>query len=270
MQLICPLCRDPLIQTNTQWGCANNHRFDSAKEGYVNLLPVQKKRSKQPGDDDAMMRNRQAFLNSGYYNFFADALANAIAQHQPNARSLLDLGCGEGFYGDYIHRQLPNLNIAAIDIAKGGVKRAAKRKMYASLAVASCREIPYADASFDACLSVFAPLAMTECHRVLQNNGLLVIAGPAPMHLEGLARCIYPDFRQHSSIIEKLNYQEHFELIASSTVENTTAIKDDAIYQLLTMTPYYWHAAPEVQAALQRRDELITPLAFEVHCLRKR
>lgn len=269
MQLICPLCQQPLNQNDKQWGCENNHRFDSAKEGYVNLLPVQKKRSKQPGDDDEMMRNRQAFLNAGYYNFFAEALAGAINHHQPNANSLLDLGCGEGFYGEAIKRQLPALEIGAIDIAKGGVKRAAKRKIYSSLAVASCREIPYADAGFDACLSVFAPLSIEECYRTLKTGGLLVIAGPAPMHLEGLARCIYTEFRKHSSIIQKLNYSEHFELIASTTAEQTATVKGDAIYQLLTMTPYYWHASPEVQTALQEMAELNTPLAFEIHCLRK-
>lgn len=270
MQLICPLCHTALSSIDQQWGCDNNHRFDIAKEGYVNLLPVQKKRSKQPGDDEAMMVNRQLFLNSGYYNFFADGLVGAIRTHHPTAKSLLDLGCGEGFYGNYIHQQLPNLEIGAIDIAKGGVKRAAKRQAYASLAVASCRDIPYADNCFDACLSIFAPLSIAECHRVLNDNGLLIIAGPAPTHLEGLARKIYAEFRPHSSILEKIKYEQHFEHIASTSLMQETQIMGEAIYRLLTMTPYFWHASEEVQATLKQENHLVTPLAFEIHCLKKR
>ncbi|MEG2830695.1 MAG: 23S rRNA (guanine(745)-N(1))-methyltransferase, partial [Edwardsiella sp. (in: enterobacteria)] len=46
----CPLCHSPLRQDAHQWCCVNNHRFDCAKEGYVNLMPVQFKHSRQPGD----------------------------------------------------------------------------------------------------------------------------------------------------------------------------------------------------------------------------
>ena len=34
----------------------NKHQFDKAKEGYVNLLPVQHKKSKNPGDDAQMVQ----------------------------------------------------------------------------------------------------------------------------------------------------------------------------------------------------------------------
>ena len=50
MELICPLCGNPLIQQERAWVCENRHSFDIARQGYVNLLPVQQKRSLQPGD----------------------------------------------------------------------------------------------------------------------------------------------------------------------------------------------------------------------------
>jgi 23S rRNA (guanine745-N1)-methyltransferase len=50
MSLICPLCHSPLAFTARSWCCENRHQFDQAKEGYVNLLPVQHKRSREPGD----------------------------------------------------------------------------------------------------------------------------------------------------------------------------------------------------------------------------
>ena len=44
MSLICPLCHSPLTFNARSWSCENRHQFDQAKEGYVNLLPVQHKR----------------------------------------------------------------------------------------------------------------------------------------------------------------------------------------------------------------------------------
>ncbi len=60
MQIICPLCQLPLIKeqiNNKQgrWYCDNNHSFDIAKQGYTNLLPVQNKKSRSPGDDAEMV-----------------------------------------------------------------------------------------------------------------------------------------------------------------------------------------------------------------------
>ena len=73
----CPLCASPLsVQTNQPWRCDKGHSFDVAKQGYVNLLPVQFKNSLQPGDDKAMVQAREAFLNAGFY----DPLIQAISK----------------------------------------------------------------------------------------------------------------------------------------------------------------------------------------------
>ena len=66
MSYQCPLCHQALLPSPQQWRCSNNHQFDCAKEGYVNLMPVQHKGSKQPGDSPEMMQARRAFLDAGY------------------------------------------------------------------------------------------------------------------------------------------------------------------------------------------------------------
>ncbi len=53
---------------HNSYRCAENHQFDCAKEGYVNLLPVQHKRSKDPGDNAEMMQARRQFLDAGHYH----------------------------------------------------------------------------------------------------------------------------------------------------------------------------------------------------------
>ena len=50
MELRCPICAAPLEQTDKTFRCGNGHSFDMARQGYVNLLPVQNKRSLNPGD----------------------------------------------------------------------------------------------------------------------------------------------------------------------------------------------------------------------------
>lgn len=99
MTFCCPLCHAPLAQTDKSYACPQGHRFDMAKEGYVNLLPVQHKRSRDPGDSAEMMQARRAFLDAGHYQPLRDAVAAKLAALLPaGATSVLDIGCGEGYY----------------------------------------------------------------------------------------------------------------------------------------------------------------------------
>ncbi len=41
MSYSCPLCHAPLSRGDNHYSCPHRHQFDLAKEGYVNLLPVQ-------------------------------------------------------------------------------------------------------------------------------------------------------------------------------------------------------------------------------------
>ena len=50
---------EPLQREGNTWACAQGHSFDVAKQGYVNLLPVQNKRSRDPGDSKAIVTARQ-------------------------------------------------------------------------------------------------------------------------------------------------------------------------------------------------------------------
>jgi 23S rRNA (guanine745-N1)-methyltransferase len=99
MSFCCPLCHAPLARTDKSYACPQGHRYDMAKEGYVNLLPVQHKRSKDPGDSAEMMQARRAFLDAGHYQPLRDAVAQLLAAKLADgASAILDIGCGEGYY----------------------------------------------------------------------------------------------------------------------------------------------------------------------------
>jgi len=114
------------------WRCAAGHSYDIARQGYTHLLPVQHKRSRDPGDSKAMVAARQRFLNAGHYQPVADAVARAVLAHRSTSGSLccLDAGCGEGYY----LRQLAeagageaSLSLLGLDISKWAVLSAAKQ-----------------------------------------------------------------------------------------------------------------------------------------------
>ena len=117
--LACPLDGNPLQRVDKAWRCPQGHSFDIARQGYVHLLPVQKKRSKEPGDSKAMVAARQRFLAAGDYAPIAKALSQAVMRHceQAETYSCLDAGCGEGYYLRQLAQQLPDAQaLATLDL----------------------------------------------------------------------------------------------------------------------------------------------------------
>jgi len=85
--LACPLCSAPLNAVDNGVVCPAGHRFDRARQGYLNLLPVQHKNSRDPGDNQAMVEARRDFLNAGHYAPVARRLAELAAERAPSAGS---------------------------------------------------------------------------------------------------------------------------------------------------------------------------------------
>lgn len=99
MSFSCPLCHQPLSREKNSYICPQRHQFDMAKEGYVNLLPVQHKRSRDPGDSAEMIQARRAFLDAGHYQPLRDAIVAQLRERlDEKATAVLDIGCGEGYY----------------------------------------------------------------------------------------------------------------------------------------------------------------------------
>lgn len=271
MILKCPACHQALKPLTEDVGrtlrCDSNHSYDFAKEGYINLLLAQKKRSKNPGDDNAMMQCRQSFLNRGYYQFLVVALTELLKQYQPH--TVLDVGCGEGYYGNALKEQAPKIELLGFDIAKGGVKLAAKRGTYDQLAVASAYDIPVMSETIDLALSIFSPLDDKELARVLTEKGILIAVGPATNHLKALAEHVYDQFKPHQNGFAILDKSPLFENIDTLQIEQESTITGEDIFNLLTMTPYYWSASEEKQQAIKKLETLTTPLAFQIKLYRR-
>lgn len=249
MSLICPICQAPLSPSASGLVCANRHSFDRARQGYYNLLPVQHKNSRDPGDNQAMVEARRRFLDGGYYAPLAKRLAELAAERTPS--SWLDIGCGEGYYTAQLAEQLPDADGYALDISREAVKRACKRVPQLSWLVASMARVPLADTSCDLLASVFSPLDWQEALRLLKSGGGLLRMGPTRVHLMELRQKLYDEVRDYDD-------QKHLELIPdgmrlahSETISFPLLLADtQARADLLAMTPHGWRASAERRAAV--------------------
>ena len=169
IQVICPVCGAALAPQGTAWRCVQGHCFDVARQGYVNLLTVTQKHSRHPGDTREMVAARRAFLDAEWYAPIAKTLADLVRRFCPEAASVLDAGCGEGYY-------LSQLGWVperwGIDISRDAVRYAAARDRSAHWLTATAAHLPFADGGFDCVLSMFALTAGAEFFRVLRPGGV--------------------------------------------------------------------------------------------------
>ena len=172
---VCPICSAPLTREEHSYRCPAGHSYDIAREGYVHLLPANKKHSANPGDDREMVAARTRFLDGGWYAPLQDALCRLVLAHTGNCPAVLDAGCGEGYYTNGIFSTLQNAgkspHVAGVDLSKLALRKAARRTPGAEFAVASVYHLPVADRSIDLLVDCFAPLALEEYRRVLKPGG---------------------------------------------------------------------------------------------------
>lgn len=189
--LRCPVCEEELSPVDRlTLGCANGHRHDVNKRGYVSLLGGG---SKVVGDSAEMLDARDAVLESGLYSPIADAvaaLAAAIDREGPVAAAL-DAGAGTGYYLRAVLAALPDARGLAMDLSAAAVARAVRstgteQGRIDGVVADTWRPLPVRSDRCDLLLDVFAPRNLPEFQRVLQPGGSLVVVVPRADHLAEL------------------------------------------------------------------------------------
>jgi 23S rRNA (guanine745-N1)-methyltransferase len=266
MTFSCPLCHARLTRSEKSLSCPQGHQFDRAKEGYVNLLPVQHKRSRDPGDSAEMMQARRAFLDAGHYQPLRDAVARLLGEKlAAPAAAILDIGCGEGYY-TATFAEVAGINGAqtfGLDVSKGAIRAAAKRYTAVTFCVASSHRLPFNDASMDAVVRIYAPCKAEELARVVKPGGWVITVTPGPRHLMALKELIYDEVRLHAPHSEQL---ADFRLKQEQSVAYEMALKGDEAVSLLQMTPFAWRAKPAVREWLAQQTEFRCQTDFSIHC----
>lgn len=269
LTIACPLCRAPLARAPKTWTCPERHSFDVAREGYVNLLPVQQKASKSPGDSAESLAARRAFLGAGHYAPLRTAVTAMLATL--DADTLIDIGCGEGWYTS----AFPDAarEVIGIDIAKPAIRMAAKAYGLScpdiTWLVGSGASLPVENASIDAVACLFTQLHVDEIHRVLKPGGHVLVVTPAADHLAALRRRLFDALVEHQPDKFIAGFEPRFELVGREDVRAELSLDNSTLRQLLAMTPYVWKAKPEKRAALEASPRLDTTAAFSLMLFRK-
>jgi len=247
--LACPLDGGPLRRQGTSWRCDAGHCFDTAAQGYTNLLPVQQKRSRDPGDSKEMVSARRRYLNAGFYQPIAALVSRAVLANLPTGRAAacLDAGCGEGYYlrelaaaaGDGQH-----LALLGLDISKWAVLAAAKQDRRPNWVVGSNAKLPVLPATLDRVLCMFGFPVYAEFARVLMPGGELLQVDAGPDHLRELREIIYPTLKPERAA-EPLS-PAGFSVQPGDSLRYTVALEGaEQIGDLLTMTPHLYRASAE-------------------------
>ena len=237
----CPICQENLTLVETSLKCDHRHSFDLAKFGYVNLAPQIKQSANY---DKENFQNRQQILEAGFYQAILEGISDLLAIN-PSAKTILDIGCGEGFYSRKLQEAHPDKTFYAFDISKDSVQIAAKSEINWAVNwfVGDLARLPIKDASMDVLLDVFSPANYGEFRRVLSKDGILIKVIPTENHLKEIRQLAQDQLtkKDYSNQDIKEHFQEHFSIQSSQIASLTKPITTEQRQALLSMTPLLFH-----------------------------
>ncbi|CAM1660923.1 putative RNA methyltransferase [Streptococcus mitis] len=237
----CPICQENLALVESSLKCENRHSFDLAKFGYVNLAPQIKQSDNY---DKENFQNRQQILEAGFYQAILDAVSDLLASSKTTT-TILDIGCGEGFYSRKLQESHSEKTFYAFDISKDSVQIAAKSEpnWAVNWFVGDLARLPIKDASMDILLDIFSPANYGEFRRVLSKDGILIKVIPTENHLKEIRQKVQNQLtnKDYSNQDIKNHFQEHFTILSSQTASLTKTITAEQLQALLSMTPLLFH-----------------------------
>ena len=264
----CPVCSASLYMSDDAKSAlctgGRSHCFDFSKDGYLSFP------GNSGGDSKGAVNARRSFLIKGYYAPAAEAVAQAVAKYLSCDATLIDAGCGEGYYTSMLSDRVGmTLGFDLSKFACGAAAKSAMREGRDNLlySTASVFELPVKDESSDGVVNIFAPCAEEEYTRVLKSGGYLFVVGAGREHLMGLKRAIYDDVYENGERADLPTRLEHIEKIVSKH-EICVEGKED-IEALFSMTPYYWRTGESDRERLRSIDRLQTEIEFEINVYRK-
>ncbi len=252
---ICPVCGEKLLLSEKSFVCKNRHNFDISAAGYVNLLTGS---GKNHGDDAEMISARRRFLCRGYYSPLCGAVVEECKKAAPS--TLLDAGCGEGYYTKRIKEALPDCEVYGFDISKKAAEKAAKLGGL-NICVASAYRMPYEDGCFDCAVNIFSPLAQKEYLRVLKPGGALVLAVPSPDHLTEIKAAVYDAPRTKDMKADEI---DGFTLTGKKELRYAMDLDRDSLSDLFGMTPYVHKTSEQDRKKLYAKEKMTVTASFTV------
>jgi 23S rRNA (guanine745-N1)-methyltransferase len=264
--LRCPICAGDLAIEGPALRCPAGHAFDIARQGYANLLTG--KAHLGTADTPEMVAARADFLGGGHFTPLAELVAERAAAFDPGEGCVLDAGAGTGHYLAAVLDRLPGRPGVALDISKHALRRAARaHPRIGALAWDVWRPLPVRTGAVAVLIDVFAPRSGAEFHRVLRQDGALIVVTPAPHHLGELIErlgLLSVDERKADRVADSIG--ERFAPAGTWSLDLPLSLTHADVASLVAMGPSARHTPPEILRA--RIAALAEPVkvtaAFEV------
>lgn len=255
MDIVCPVCKNKLVRYDKSYKCINNHNFDIAKQGYLNL---NMHNSQSTGDNSLMINARNAFLNNKHYDFLLKEINKRINLND----CLVDLACGEGYYTS----KFKSNNKIGIDLSKQGLKIASRNDPKTLYLLNSIFKNPLEDKSADKIITIFAPIAKDEIKRILKDNGEFILVKPDMYHLYELKEALYEN--PYKNEIEDIEI-DGLKLNEEIKISNVQTLDSEDLHNLFMMTPYFNTTSIEDKKKLEKITSLEVTFAFIVDIYKK-
>jgi len=250
----CPICNSRLNIVNNTLKCAENHSFDLAKQGYINLLVNKGSKNKIHGDSKEMLYARKLILSKGYYKEISCNL-NTIINSFGIDNKVIDIGSGIGYYLDQLQKSNDKNTYYGIDISKEGIKEASRINKEISYVVGTNNQLPFLDNSADIIYSIFSPINLEECLRVIKSKGHIITISPNQNHLGELKELVYEVIIEKDYLVNDL-FHSSIKKVDSKIIKKEITLNDYDLYQLFMMTPHYFKTPIKVKEKIKDIKEM--------------
>ena len=241
----CPICQENLTLVEGSLKCDHRHSFDLAKFGYVNLAPQIKQSTNY---DKENFQNRQQILEAGFYQAILEAVSDLLASSETST-TVLDIGCGEGYYSRKLQEAYPKATFYAFDLSKESVQLAAKSdaSWKVNWFVGDLAHLPIQPKSMEVILDIFSPANYAEFERVLKAEGVIIKVVPTSSHLKEIRQLAQDQLTKQSYSNQEIleHFEDHCQILSSETVSLTKSLTPEERQALLTMTPLLFHVDQE-------------------------
>ncbi|WP_077319094.1 putative RNA methyltransferase [Virgibacillus proomii] len=246
----CPICHFPVkVFGLKSLVCPNNHTFDFAKQGYVNMMT---RPSSSHYDKKLFEARQKIIMKSNLYTFLHEKISEVIgkyldASHAPAV--ILDAGCGEGSHLQRILEECNNDSITAIglDISKEGIVMAAKNYQSPIWLVGDLANAPLEDQSYQVVLNVLSPANYMEFKRILTSDGLIIKVVPRSNYLKELREALFIDKNKRDYDNDEIVslFKQHFHLEKYFKLSYVKELSQTELMNLVQMTPLAWKSEKE-------------------------
>lgn len=230
--LKCPICHNNIKLIENTIRCTNNHNYDIAKKGYVNLL---NKRAEHFYDKE-MFEDRNVLSNVGFFDNLINCIEQTIKDNYiiDEDTILLDLGCGAGMITNKIKNAL-KLNTYGVDISKDAINKAASDFEDIIWMVGDISKLPFKENSVDIMINILSPINYNQVKKILKREGILIKVIPNSEYLKEIREYCGLNEYSNEEVFNLLD--KNMNIIDTKDIIYKFNILQNDIKYLINMTP---------------------------------